>query len=376
MTQREFHDVYQLDLKPGLPYVQPPDALKDHLLGEYPWQLADANWSPDFPTSAQDAIRLYSLESKDTDIDGVIGITTYALDRILEVTGPIQVPGYDATIAAGETTFKALALTREAQTPGADRKQFLDAFAATVLDRLFALPPAQWQQLLSTISSDRATTDSPAPGSRTRQPRPWWPARPGPGRSDRTPGDYVFAVDANQAPASKYNLAVTRATDLEVWIDANGDAEHALRLTYHNDAGKAGEPYASLREWSTNPDGTYATYTRVLAAPQSQILDVTGGSLVPLTAPETISEEAGRTVFANYIVVPPGNTPLSYRWVSPYAATIDHGEGDIHLDHPEATRHAGRATDAPDTCPGRRAHHSPVRWAADARWCSPRCPRP
>ena len=92
ITERAFHDVYQLDLQDGLPYVQPPDALKDHLLGDYPWQLADANWSPDFPTSAQDALRLYALESKDTDIDGVIGITTYALDRILDVTGPIAGP--------------------------------------------------------------------------------------------------------------------------------------------------------------------------------------------------------------------------------------------------------------------------------------------
>ena len=42
------------------------------------------------------------------------------------------------------------------------------------------------------------------------------------------PGDYVFAVDANQAPASKYNLVVTRSTDLDVRIDASGNAEDTL----------------------------------------------------------------------------------------------------------------------------------------------------
>ncbi len=115
------------------------------------------------------------------------------------------------------------------------------------------------------------------------------------------PGDYVFAVDANQAPASKYNLAVTRSTDLDVRIDDAGNVDDTLTLTYQNDAGKKGEPYASLRKWSTNPDGTYATYTRVLTVPGSQIEDVSGGSLVTLSAPESITEEAGRAVFANYV---------------------------------------------------------------------------
>ena len=52
---------------------------------------------------------------------------------------------------------------------------------------------------------------------------------------------------------------------------------------------------------------------------------------MPLTAPETVSEEAGRTVFGNYMVVPPGDTSLSYRWISPYAATITNGEGAYTL---------------------------------------------
>ena len=106
IVERAFHDVYQLDLKPGLPYVLPPDGLKNHLLGQFSWQLADANWSPDFPTSAQDAIRLYTLESGDSNVDGVIGITTYALDHVLNVIGPVAVPEFSATVKPGETTLE------------------------------------------------------------------------------------------------------------------------------------------------------------------------------------------------------------------------------------------------------------------------------
>ncbi len=86
----------------GLSIHQPPTELANYLLGpDQPWQLADANWSPDFPTSARDALRLYTNESGDDRIDGVLGITTYTIDELLEVTGPIAVPEYGATIASG-----------------------------------------------------------------------------------------------------------------------------------------------------------------------------------------------------------------------------------------------------------------------------------
>ena len=76
-------------------FIKPPTELANYLLGpKQPWQLADANWSPDFPTSAQDAMRLYTNESGDTpDRRRPPGITTYSIDELLKFTGPITVPG-------------------------------------------------------------------------------------------------------------------------------------------------------------------------------------------------------------------------------------------------------------------------------------------
>ena len=75
-----------------------------------------------------------------TQLDGVLAITTYTIDEFLELTGPIAVPEYDATIASGETTLKALELTRVAR-PGENRKAFLSAFADRLFDNLLGLPP-------------------------------------------------------------------------------------------------------------------------------------------------------------------------------------------------------------------------------------------
>ena len=81
-------------------------------------------------------------------IDGVLGMTTYTIDELLKVTGPIAVPDYNVTIASGETTLKVLQLTRAASTPGGDRKAFLSAFADRLLASLLALPPGKWGDLL------------------------------------------------------------------------------------------------------------------------------------------------------------------------------------------------------------------------------------
>ena len=123
ITERVFRDIFLLDLPWDYPFIEAPTELTNYLLGPtQPWQLADANWSPDFPTSAQDAIRLYENESGDTQIDGVLGITTYTIDELLKVTGPITVPEYGATIATGETTLKTLQLTRVCPGPGGQPK--------------------------------------------------------------------------------------------------------------------------------------------------------------------------------------------------------------------------------------------------------------
>ena len=130
ITERRFEDVFKLDVDREYEYVLPPEALDGHLLGGQSWQLADANWSPDFPISAATARALYTHESGDDRIDGVIGLTTHAIDTLLVATGPVRVPLYGVTVRAGETTLVALQQTRQEPVPGVNRKAFLDDFAA------------------------------------------------------------------------------------------------------------------------------------------------------------------------------------------------------------------------------------------------------
>lgn len=57
------------------------------------WSLHDSNWFPDFPTSAKKAIIFYEKTGGPT-ADGVIAVTPVVLERLLEITGPIEMKEY------------------------------------------------------------------------------------------------------------------------------------------------------------------------------------------------------------------------------------------------------------------------------------------
>ena len=63
------------------------------------WTMHDANWFPNFPTSAEKVSWFYEKTGGRT-VDGVIAITPELLRDLLAITGPIDMPEYDKTINA------------------------------------------------------------------------------------------------------------------------------------------------------------------------------------------------------------------------------------------------------------------------------------
>jgi hypothetical protein len=287
---------------------------------EQPWQLADANWSPDFPTSAQDAIRLYRNEGGAGAIDGVLGITTYTIDELLSITGPVSVPAYGVTIASGETTLKTLQNTRVATDPETNRKAFLSAFADRLFDALLALPPGRWTDLAARGDAFEAQrlllawfADESAQQAITKL------GFDGSIRMDH--GDFVYPVDSNVSPASKLNAVTDRALDLDVQLDDVGNAVNELKVRWTNRIETDdGRPYRELR--TLEDLRTLGMYFRLYVPERSRVEAVTAGTTSAITAPSDIADEHGRTVIANYFRIPAGEGHLSYRWTSPYPADL------------------------------------------------------
>lgn len=326
ITERRFQDVFLLDLPWDYPFIAPPPALARYLLGpKQPWQLADANWSPDFPTSAREAVRLYHNEGGAEPIDGVLGITTYTIDELLAVTGPVSVPTYGVTVASGETTLKTLQNTRLAIDPATNRKAFLSAFADRLFDALLALPPARWAAIAARggqLQGERHVvawfTDEDAQRAMVKL------GLDGGIRTD--PGDFVYPVDSNVSPVSKLNAVTDRELDLDVQLDEYGNALNELTVRWTNriESDEA-RPY---RQLPTLEDlTTLGMYFRLYVPERSRVESVSAGTESPITAPADIADEAGRMVIANYFRIAPGSARLGYRWTSPYPADI--GDDDV-----------------------------------------------
>jgi hypothetical protein len=77
------------------------------------WHFWDANWWPDWPTTAQNLMWFYE-KSDGPSVDGVISVTPTVMEDLLEVTGPIDLTAeYGLTVDADNFWEKVQAVTEQ-----------------------------------------------------------------------------------------------------------------------------------------------------------------------------------------------------------------------------------------------------------------------
>ena len=108
------------------------------------WKFRDSNFSPDFPTNAEKAEYFYGLARGKKDFDGVIAVNADVLNHILELIGPIQVPGYAATFTSqnASTKLEDIVERRYLANPNLDdrnRKLILKKMASVIIEKLSSL---------------------------------------------------------------------------------------------------------------------------------------------------------------------------------------------------------------------------------------------
>lgn len=89
-------DIYDADGQfSGL--VEAPPGVKEYLSSTRGMRLPDSNWQPEFDRSAQQVLQYFALGNRQ-DIDTVVAINHSALEKLLEITGPVYLPDYHTTI--------------------------------------------------------------------------------------------------------------------------------------------------------------------------------------------------------------------------------------------------------------------------------------
>ncbi|MDQ6795772.1 MAG: DUF4012 domain-containing protein [Chloroflexota bacterium] len=322
IVEMTFRDMGTIYTHPGPAFVVAPAPLRNHLLGpDQSWRFADGNWSPDFPTAARQTARLYGMEPDSEPIDGVIGLTTYAIDELLSLTGPIDVRGYNVTVKPGNATFDLFAATRGFLVPGGDRKAILGVFAHLLIDDLYALPSTRWLEFPAHFERIRAEHDAAIwmsdPDSEAAISKAGWD-----GSLAATIGDQVVIAEANVGPVSKLHLVTDRAIDLRITLDEAGNAHGQLELRYNNHIQDQ-----SADRWTREVAKfllgyqrreNLGLYVRVLVPLAAHIAEVTFvAGPHPIGGLEAIDEELGRRSFGAYAMVPPGKATLGMAWVTP-----------------------------------------------------------
>ena len=347
-------------------YPAPPDPLRRYM-GSQMWLLRDANWSPDFPTSARQAAALYEL-GQGVHIDGVVAFDEAALRSVLGVIGPVSVPGLPEPVT--DANFLTLLRAAWSAAPGtaaaaawhSQRKDFLGPLAQALLARLRSVRDPR--TLAALARTARQALDE-------RQVLVYWPAGPLAGwLADRgwdgavRPGtqDYLRVVDANVG-FNKVNAAIDEALAYQVDLSDPSLPAASLTVTYTNTVAtpKACVPFGVANRSTQYADylqDCYWDYWRVLlpagaqvwwapanAVPAAELL----GGAADLSPAQVGPGAGGTTEVAGLFVLATGQQPHHAAQLCAAGRRDRPGRprpGRLPPACPEAARHPGAAAGA------------------------------
>ncbi len=125
VTQLSIQDIYQPDGQ-FHDFVPAPPGLQEYLSSGHGMRLPDANWNPDFPSSAQD-IQHFFVQSGEPPVEGIVALNLSVIEDVLRVTGGIYMPDYGLEVNADNLSTVARS-DRDTFFPGSQQKKnFLSA---------------------------------------------------------------------------------------------------------------------------------------------------------------------------------------------------------------------------------------------------------
>jgi hypothetical protein len=315
-------------------YIDPPRPLQTYLLRDWPMGLAEASWWPDFPTAAQNAIEIYHTNSgTQQPIDGVIGVNFLTLERLLEVLGPMTVEEYDATVTSQDVIEKTLIITHpQGVRPWeTDRYDFVGYLAQDVIGGTLSAAPSKWASMLSalrTVGREKNLllyhTD---PAVQRLIADFGWD-----GGLKGTGGDYLMVVDSSLR-STKLNLVVEPRIDMDVSIDAEGNATNVVTVAYANDYSAWSEgkdPHLAGLVTGHGSLPLYGDYLRLLVPEGTSLREVVEEG-TPVGAEDTWSED-GKAVLARFFLLPlDANKELAFTYAVPLVADMGKNSHEYRL---------------------------------------------
>jgi len=328
-------------------YVKPPEPLQ---LVNKRWEFQDANWFPDFPTTAEKA-EWFVENSMGITVDGTIAVNASVIERLLRVIGPVENAEHalllDAENVLPQIQQKVeIDYDKEENRPKAILSDLLNQFLVELSDvdedvliRLVGeAHQALEQQEIQIYSHDQSVQE--------QIENYGWSG----GMKDVALGQDYLRVIFTNLQGQKSDAKVERVIAHEAQIQEDGSVIDTVRVTMTH-TGVRGEQFYG---------GDNIGYLRVYVPEGSVLLDAEGFTFPPeniFKVPESwygddphlvaeeyeegvhiktgtrVTTEFGKTAFGNWTRVSPGETiDVSFTYQLPYDLIRDEAprEGQEH----------------------------------------------
>jgi hypothetical protein len=287
-------DVYHLDMPCiGKLKTTPPEPIKKYMGVEY-WWLRDANFSPDFPTTAKQVELMFVAESECAGKSiikptAVIAINPDLISDLLGLVGPITIEGvtYDRTNFQPLLQYTVEVAYVDNNVTSWDRKNVINSVVAELEDRLMSLPTNRLPDILSIIQ-DNITKRNLQIYFDNNEQEQIAKSLNLTGEIKNTNGDYLMVVDANLAAfksdsVMKKNISYTLSNS-QKQISAE------VKLNYIHQGGF---------DWRTT---RYRSYTRIYAPLGSKLIN--SDNLDDFSVSD--DNNLNKTVFGFFWTIEPG----------------------------------------------------------------------
>lgn len=329
ITDLTFLDSWLVD-NLEVPHDRPPESMLRVLWAEI-WLFRDANWSPDFPTSAQIAEEIL-LRDQGISVDGVIAVDQAALQLLVSSLEPLALGQGGETVTGAnvlDTIRKTWTEPEAGLTAGsarqewqAHRKDFMTDLVSAMIDKVqtragevdlpklanAVLEALRRRHILVYLHQEQAARMLAAQG---------WD-----GALLETDGDYVQLVDANVG-FNKVDPSVQRSMVYQVDLTDPQEPLARASVHYRNNSRPEAETCVQQVEWEPSyaqrMQGCYWDYVRFFVPegatlreadreplPEGSLLSRYRYAALGDAGPEEGPAEKDKKAFGLFFVLAPG----------------------------------------------------------------------
>ncbi|MBI5621984.1 DUF4012 domain-containing protein [Candidatus Falkowbacteria bacterium] len=279
--------------------IEPPPPIKEYIT-DY-WWFRDANWSPDWPTSAVQLMSLYGQEGGREKLDGVVALDPTLITDVVDILGPLSVDGleFNADNFIDDLQYQVEQAYLEQGIPKTNRKDIIGKLASQLMDRLDQAKPLTILKVvtvvLKNLEQKHLLVYSTDPKLQQQLIDHRWA-----GVVQSFDGDYLMVADANMV-ARKTDWVMNRT--LSYQLRQRGNHLLAILTLRYTNTGEYDYRTSRMRD-----------YTRVYVPAGSILLNATGamqndrGETADQPGRVTVGSELGKTVFGWFWYINPGES--------------------------------------------------------------------